>query len=386
VLQIVRMSRCLSGRSRRLVVSWCIIIAALVFQLPPTSAQKSQHSKKIIYYGWGIPDTQYVRSHWREMEDAPFDGIGISVAIDRDSWQRGARGNANQLGWQIMSSRRFRHEDFRETICDLKSANWQHFTENFLPVVLSSSMSATGLNWFDDERWSTISANFAVIARIAEQGGAKGLMLDPEHYGYPLFSYAEQRSQLDRSYEDYVAAARRRGREVMTSIAREKHDAVLLSFYAYTLVETQATAHGSRSNIRYSLLGAFYDGFLEAMPDQSRFVDGFEFAYGYKTRRPFVAAYNRIHSTGSLYSAVPELYYRRVEAGFGLRIDNQDGFDYFSPVQFREALRHAVDVSDGYVWIYGQIPRFFPKSEITEEYIQAISSVRASVGNQSKQQ
>jgi len=353
----------------------------LVCQLPPTSAQKSQHNKKIIYHGWGIPDTQYVRSHWREMEEAPFDGIGISVAIDRDSWQSGYKANANQLGWQIMGSRRFRPEEFRETINDLKAARWQHFTENFLPVVLSSSMSATGLNWFDDERWSTISANFAVIARIAEQGGASGLMLDPEHYGYSLFSYAEQRSQVERSFEEYVAAARRRGREVMTSIAREKPDAVVLSLYAYTLVETQTAARRSRSEIRYSLLGAFYDGFLEVMSNQSRFVDGFEFSYGYKTRRPFIAAYNRIHSTGSLYSAVPELYRRRVEAGFGLRIDNQDGFDYFSPKEFREALRHAADVSDGYVWIYGQIPRFFPKSEISEEYIEAISSVRASIRN-----
>jgi len=353
----------------------------LVFQLPPTSAQKSRHNKKIIYYGWGIPDTQYVRSHWREMEDAPFDGVGIAVAIDRDSWQRGYKGNPNQLGWQIMSSRRFRQEEFRETINDLKTARWQHFSENFLPVVLSASMSASGLNWFDDERWRTISANFGVIARIAEESGARGLILDPEHYGYSLFSYAEQRSQLDRSFEDYVAVARRRGREVMTSIAREKPDVVLLSFYAYTLVEAQATARGSRSDIRYSLLGAFYDGFLDAMPEQSRFVDGFEFSYGYRTRRLFVAAYNRIHSTGSLYSAVPELYRRRVEAGFGLRIDNQDGYDYFSPSGFRDALQHAVDVNDGYVWIYGQIPRFFPKSDITDEYIQAISQVRASVGN-----
>src|SRR5262249_30240012 len=114
---------------------WCGIIAALVLQLPPTSAEKKQHSKKFIYYGWGIPDTQYVRGHWQEMEEMPFDGITISVAIDRASWQKGNTGNVNQLGWQIMSSRRFRHEDFRETISDLKAASSQQFTDSFLPVV-----------------------------------------------------------------------------------------------------------------------------------------------------------------------------------------------------------------------------------------------------------
>ena len=94
-----------------------------------------------------------------------------------------------------------------------------------------------------------------------------------------------------------------------------------------------------------------------------------------------VPSYHDNSFVDAVYSAVPELYRRRVEAGFGLRIDNQDGYDYFSPSGFRDALQHAVDVSDGYVWIYGQIPRFFPKSDITDEYIQAISQVRASVGN-----
>lgn len=40
-------------------------------------------SKKLIYYGWGVRDTQYVRDHWQAMEEMPFDGTGISIAIDR---------------------------------------------------------------------------------------------------------------------------------------------------------------------------------------------------------------------------------------------------------------------------------------------------------------
>jgi hypothetical protein len=52
----------------------------------PTWAQ-APGAKKLIYYGWGIRDTQYIREHWHEMEQMPFDGTGIIVAIDRQGWQ-----------------------------------------------------------------------------------------------------------------------------------------------------------------------------------------------------------------------------------------------------------------------------------------------------------
>jgi hypothetical protein len=39
------------------------------------------------YYGWGIRDTQYIHERWHEIEQMPFDGTGIIVAIDRHGWQ-----------------------------------------------------------------------------------------------------------------------------------------------------------------------------------------------------------------------------------------------------------------------------------------------------------
>lgn len=355
--------------------------ALILFLAPGLTLASGSKSKKVIYYGWGLPDTQYVRDHWREMEKMPFDGLGIVVAADRQLWQKGRRGTPNQLGWQVMGQRRFRMEDFRDAIADLKSARWRSFTDNFLPVILSTSISTSDLNWFDDQRWRIIANNFAIVARIAEEGGMKGMILDPEHYGCALFTYADQRKRVDRPFEEYVAVARKRGREVMKAIVDQKPDAILLSFYAYSLVAVQMEGRQSMADIQYSLLAAFYDGLLEAMDHRAKLVDGFEFSYGYKAREQFVGAYARIHGSAESFSAVRKQYRTRVIAGFGLRIDNKDGFDYFKPEEFREALRCALEVSDRYVWIYGQIPRFFPPSGIPSSYIDAIAAGRGATVN-----
>jgi len=153
------------------------------------------------------------------MEKMPFDGMGITVAVDRQAWQQGKRDTGNQLGWQAMGRRAFQVEEFRDAIADLTAAQWQTMTDNFLPIMLSAQQSAAGLSWFDDERWRIIANNFAVLARMPAQGHLKGFFLDPEHYNYPLFSYAQQRRQVDKSFEDYVQMARQRGRKVMTAVA-----------------------------------------------------------------------------------------------------------------------------------------------------------------------
>jgi hypothetical protein len=160
------------------LLPWCVLCLAL--WCAPAWAQ-APGAKKLIYYGWGIRDTQYIREHWHEMEQIPFDGTGMIVAIDRQGWQQGRQATDNQLGWQVMGKRLFQIEAFREAITDLKAAKWRAFTDNFLPVALSSGYTAQ-LNWFDDERWRVIVNNFGVVAQIAAEGGVKGLIIDPLNY------------------------------------------------------------------------------------------------------------------------------------------------------------------------------------------------------------
>jgi hypothetical protein len=354
----------------------CILGAGV--WLAPAWAQDGR-AKKLIYYGWGLRDTQYIRDHWREMEETPFDGTGIIVAVDRQAWQQGKTDTTDQLGWQVMGKRAFRSEEFGDALADLKVPQWQRFTDNFLPIILSAAQSAAGLNWFDDDRWRVVAQNFAVVAQIAAAGGLKGLILDPEHYNYALFRYADQRRQVDRPFADYVGMARRRGREAMTAVAAHLPKAVLLSLYAYTLPFSELERGKRLEDITYSLLPAFYDGLLEAMPAGAFLVDGYEAAYAFQERRQFLDGYRRIRQDVVRLSAVPELYRARVQAGFGLWLDYGGKVGHFSPAELRQAVSAALEVSDGYVWIYSHGPRFFPAANVDPSYIEALGEARRGI-------
>jgi hypothetical protein len=345
------------------------VIGLCKFAQPSVAALAAElKAKKLIYYGWRSPNTEYVREQWREMEKMPFDGVGIIVAVNRRTWQQGKRETHNQLAWQIMGKKTFRVEDFRDAINDLKAAKWSKFTDNFLPVILSAEQSTIGLNWFDDARWRTVVNNFEVLARVAAETGVKGLIFDPEHYNYALFDYNEQRGQLAKPIEAYREIARQRGREVARAITNPLPQAVILSLYSYTypLIHTLPKTP-------YNLLPAFYDGLLEALPSGATLVDGFEPSYAYKEARQFAAGYQQIHDAVKI-SEVPEHYKKKVKAGFGLWIDYQKKPNHFTGEEFRRAVTSALETSDGYVWIYSETVGFFPPYGLDRSYIEALAA------------
>src|SRR5687768_10817283 len=95
------------NRSRSSVHAALWVVLACMLWLNPGWAGQAG-AKKLIYYGWGIRDTQYIRDHWSQMEEMPFDGTGIIVAIDRSKPTTGDGSTENQLGWQLMGKRPFR--------------------------------------------------------------------------------------------------------------------------------------------------------------------------------------------------------------------------------------------------------------------------------------
>jgi hypothetical protein len=367
-------------KSTTVLLAVCtVVLLARADPSPASWAVAATGTKKLVYYGWGVRDTQYVRDHWREMERMPFDGAGITVAIDRSKATIGDGVTGNLLGWQVMGRNAYRVEEFRQAIAYLKAARWQRFTDNFLPIALSSSVSAAGLTWFDDERWRTVVGNFGVVARIGREAGLRGLILDPEHYQWALFSYPDQRKRVDRPFEAYQEVARRRGRQVMAAISEHLSDVVLLSLFGYTLPLSEVRRGIRLEQANYGLLPAFYDGLLEAMPAGANLVDGCEFAYPFKRREQFLEAYRQIHEEAVALSAVPEDYRKKVKAGFGLWLDYGNRPDFFTPEEFRQAVAYALGVSDGYVWLYTQMLGFFPPSGIAPAYLEAIVRARQDV-------
>lgn len=352
-----------------LVMSVHLAVAAPPWEATPP-ATGVPAPRWLIYYGWGIPDTRYVREHWEDMERMPFDGTGITVVIDRAT---AAVSTDNQLGWQVMGRRELSTADFHEAAGDLRAARWRRFHENFLPIALSAAGSAGGLTWFDDGRWHTIARNVGVVSWIAQEGGVKGLIFDPEHYGYPLFSYTEQRRRTGRTFEETQEAARKRGREIVRAVKQWMPRPVILSLFGHTLPLNEMRYGRTFQGAEYALLPAFLDGVLEAIGDEGTLVDGYEFAYGFKKRSQYLEGYRRIHHEAITLSSVREQYRKTVRAGFGIRLDHQDRLDYFTPQELQSSLQAALDVSDGYVWLYSQAAGFFPPSGVTGARLDAIT-------------
>jgi len=294
------------------------------------------------------------------------------------------------LAWNLFGPKALKLDDFRPAIADLKAAKWQRFTDNFLPACICSSGQDFGFHWFDDARWKTILNNWRLLVTIAKEGGCKGIILDPEHYGAYFFHYPSMRERLDKSFAEYQAKVRERGRELMKVTRAIFPDITILMFWAHSYLPIHPTERQKPlEQNAYGLLPAFVDGMMEAADERAQFVDLCEFAYGYKRREQFLEAYHSIVHKAMRFSLLPELYRRRIRVGFGLWLDYGGGKrwdvrdfskNYFSPDEFRQSLQWALEISDGYVWIYSHQPRFFPPSDLPDAYLQAIKEARRSVG------
>lgn len=341
------------------------------------SAQTGASNKHVIYYGWGLPDSLYFRERWQELEQLPFDGVGIAIPLDRAAWASGRRDTKNQAGWQVMGEASLPTAALEAAAEDLRTPRWSRARHDFLPVALSSGVSARGLHWFDDARWGIIARNFGALARLARVGNLRGLIVDPEHYNYSLFSYREQRALAERPFEEFRAAARQRGREVMKAVAAELPDVVLLFLFGHSLPLNEMARELPPEHREYALLADFYDGILEEMPEEAQFVDGFEFSYPYRQREQFEAARVQIRERAVAATSRPEDFRRRVRAGFGLWLDYNDRKDYRTPADFAAAVRAALESSDGYVWIYAHKFSFFPPAEDARPFLAALQAARA---------
>jgi hypothetical protein len=125
---------------------------------------------------------------------------------------------------------------------------------------------------------------------------------------------------------------------------------------------------------------------FDACTPQTRIVDGWEGAYTYKKREQFQQAYETIKVKLATMAAEPEKYGRRIEAGFGIWMDcdwrkfgwNTDDLtkNFFTPTEFESSVRSALQVSDEYVWIYTEQPRWWTKEKLPTAYVDALIKSR----------
>src|SRR5262249_46946810 len=255
------------------------------------------------------------------------------------------------------------------------------FTDRFLRV----NVTPAKVDWFDDDAWACVVTNFGVAAQVGREGRCKGFMFDTEQYeGVTVFDYRKQKDRDHKAFAEYQAKVRQRGREWVRAVNRHFPDITILLTFGYDVSLWRADKPKDRSTAAYGLLADFLDGILDACTKETAVVDAWEFSYPYKERQQFEQAHETITKKALDATAVPEKYRGQVKAGFGIWMDHKrKGWDvgdfsknYFSPGELESAVRSALYVSDGYVWIYSERPRWWTKEMLPQAYVEALAKAR----------
>jgi hypothetical protein len=358
--------------------------AGLAFALALTTASGAPgpaSSKKLIEFGWDEPDPAFMRQHLQALERSPFDGCVFHL----DAVKPGG-GRAGSFTWEAWGTRAFRYEELNKAIADLQATPFRKFTNNFLRF----NTAPAKLDWFDDYR--AVIHNAELAARVAKEGRCPGLLFDIEQYEGQLFDFRKQRDNKTKSWDEYAAQVRQRGREVMAAFQTAYPNLTVFLTFGYSL--PWAECGGKKDQLaqaHYGLLAPFLDGMVEAARGAVKLVDGHELSYNFKTPAEFRTAYQTMEQKLLPLVAAPEKYRQVFSFSFGLWMDqnwrklgwstNEFAKNYHTPEQFETCTRAALAAADEYVWIYTEVPRWWSEEgtpvKMPPQYDAAVRQARA---------
>jgi len=314
--------------------------------------------KKIIGHSWdllAIRPEDVVRN-LDALKGIPLDGISLTIKKELP--------DGVSIGYNsIMRDPKWDKKWFSQDVKTVQQCSSRNLKHNFL---ISFWAPQKRLAWNDDAAWARFAHNIGVFAWLAREGRAKGIMIDHEDYTKARQYFL---ADNDAPYAKTAALARRRGAQVMESIAAEYPDITLLSFWMFSFHpnwfrdEDPVAAAAEASD----LWPAFLNGMLSALPPNARMIDGNEHGYLYEAaKRDFYMSSVMMQNKAlKLVDDVNRIKYTtQVLAGFGLYLDmytnpNKPPY-YFGELNgsrlnhLRSNFAQALDAAQEYVWIYGE--------------------------------
>lgn len=359
---------------------YSFLLASLLSLALICEAKAQTGAKKLIEFGWDEPDTAFMRKHVAEMESMPFDGCVFHVNYLKD---RIANGQFSSEDW---GKRSFTEAELQSALDDLKATQFHHFSENLLRF----NVLPGDVDWFDD--FGPVLHNATLAAKIAREGHCRGILLDVEQYGSPLFQYPRQRDAKSKSFAEYSAQASRRGRQVMEAFQAGYPGITIVFTWGISLSYMQTKGVILKlPETKYGLLPGFINGMIDAASPDVSLVDGYEGSYGFRDAKRFNAARKIFSELALPFVDQPETYKKRFSLGYGIWLDNswrKNGWNpsepaknYFAPEQFSQSVRTALQLSDRYVWVYTEKPRWWSDQgmplDLSQQYIQALRDARS---------
>ena len=322
----------------------------------------------LIVTGWDSPSPAQYRQHLAEFERwGVFDGTTIRPTRRTP--------NGQDVDARFAFSREpWRWEEFAGALADLRAAQPTTCRETFLMLYANPG----DIDWFDDAGWREVVNHWRLLARLAKQGGLRGLLYDAEPYVKPhsQFRYDAQPQAAKHTFAEYRAKARERGREVMRALAAEFPDATIFTYRLFSDMLPLLDAGNLNRTLEpdtYGLQPAFVDGWMDAAPATITVIEGTE-DIGYRANSP--AEYNaaftrqRLRLAGFLAPEHRAAFSRQLRIGQSLYLDahinppghawNIDRTDSTPARRLAANLASALAASDGLVWLYGEQARWWP--------------------------
>lgn len=367
-----------------IVSAFCVVMFAISTF---AHAEEDRYpGKKMIVFG-RVPTSEYVRDNIREMEKIAFDGLII----------------ADGQNWKTWSTQPLDMQEFQPLIDNVKATKFDRFTDNFLRINTHFPSKESTADWFDAD-WSAVATNAGLTARAAKECGFKGIVIDTEQYGEGdsrMWDYSGDK--LKRPFSEYREQVKERGREFIRAINKEFSDPVLFLTWGYELpvVYPHPTEPGGQPG--YALLIPFLDGIIEAASPGTVLVNGYEYAYGFVSKKAFMGGKEMVKNTvRSTITSEPEAFDKHVQYGCPIYPDMWSGFgslpfvfddveaNLVTPALLRTMMANALAATDKYVWVYTEhlywwdhdaefgvdAPIEYRKANVPQEYIEAVSMAR----------
>jgi hypothetical protein len=238
----------------------------------------------LIVTGWDSPSPSQYRKHIEEYEKwGVFDGTTISPA-------RPGAGGGEVDARNAFSNELWQWEEFSDSLANLLAAKPTTCRETFLMLYANPG----NVDWFDDAGWREVVNHWRLLARLAKQGGLRGLLYDAEPYVKPhkQFCYGIQARADRHTFDEYRKKARERGREVMRAVAEEFASATIFTYRLFSdmlpLLDSRDIGHVLEADT-YGLQPSFFDGWMDVASPSITVIEGTE-NIGYRANSP--AEYN----------------------------------------------------------------------------------------------
>ena len=170
-------------------------LALASFNITSPSCLAASPRVPIIATGWDSPNTRQFRDGLAAFEAwGVFDGTTLRTS-------RWSAGGKEQQANMAFSRETWQWSEFAPALADLRAAKPTTCRDNYLMLYSNPG----DVDWFDDAGWSAIVDHWRFLARLARQGGLRGLLFDAEPYTPPhsQYRYGAQ-AATDRIHEEFT--------------------------------------------------------------------------------------------------------------------------------------------------------------------------------------